>query len=162
MNSEKKKFDIWPLVVGVIAAIGIIGSSSTGGITKQTPEAASTVTTASSTPSTIIASTLYESGLTSGLSRATSDSIQLVSLTTPVKAGDEADILILAKPETAYMIEIRYGNSVSTVSGLEKKTADLNGNVRWHWRVGPVSIRGEYLIVITGGGQTLETRFQVN
>ena len=36
MATPKRKVDLWPLIVGVIAAVGIIGSNSTGGITGHT------------------------------------------------------------------------------------------------------------------------------
>lgn len=161
MNEKKKRFDLWPLIVGVIAAIGIIFSpSSGGGITKQSTDPSSVQTTAAAGAATNdsagIASTTSAPG---GPSASTP--LRLLNLTERVKPGETAAITVSGRPETRYEIEIRFGRNVSTASGLEPKTSDSSGVVSWSWRVGPFSERGEYRILITGGGQTLDLPFTV-
>jgi len=165
MNGDKKKFDIWPLVVGVIAAIGIIGSNSTGGITKQTSDRTTVQTT---TAISVTTGTTVPSGA-SGVSPSATTMpfeenwpIRLISLTSPVKAGAEASIRLTAQPNTEYVIEIRYGSKVSTIAGLDPKTAGPDGLVGWDWHVGSLTTRGEYVILIKGGGETLEARLLVD
>jgi len=90
-----------------------------------------------------------------------SSTLRLLNLTSRVKRGETAAITVSGQPGTAYAIEIRLGRNVSTSSGLEPKTADTSGVVSWSWRVGPISELGEYRVVVTGGGQTLDLPFFV-
>jgi len=161
MNEKNKRFDLWPLIVGVIAAIGIIFSpSSGGGITKQPTEPSSVQTTASSGAATA-GTTGIAPTTTAPDGPSSSTPLRLLNLTEKVKPGETASITVSGQPDTRYAIEIRLGRNASTASGLEPKTSDPGGVVSWSWRVGPFSERGEYRIVITGGGQTLELPFIV-
>lgn len=177
MSEKKKRFDLWPLIVGVIAAIGIIFSPSTGGgITRQPTDPTAEQTTAAaganSPAATSVATIATDADAAPNATSATSTTsasgaaidgmtLRLLSLTERVKRGETAAITVSGQPGTAYSIEIRLGRHVSTASGLEPKTSDTSGVVSWSWRVGPISEYGEYRIVITGGGQSLDLPFFV-
>ena len=89
-------------------------------------------------------------------------SIFLISLTSPIFRNQTATVDIIGKPNTTYVIEVFYATGKSNAKGLEAKTSDDIGAVSWSWRIGPSLKTGRYKIVISGGGDTLETEIQVN
>lgn len=147
MATPRKKMDLWPLIVGVIAAVGIIGSDSTGGITKQTrgpDETERWATTAVTTTA------------------STEPDFEVVSFTKSAKLGQQANISIIAEPGVTYDIMLKIGKSAGGVAGMEAKTADSDGRVSWEWRVPMFSEEGKYTLEITGGGKIWQTEFIVN
>lgn len=62
--------------------------------------------------------------------------VKLVSVTSPIDAGEIQTLTIIGKPDTEYVIHVIYKSSVSKADGLEKKKSDANGNVSWTWKVG--------------------------
>lgn len=91
----------------------------------------------------------------------TTTKIKLISLTTPVKRGETAEISIKGKPNTEYAISVFYGSGPSKAAGLEKKTSNSSGEVVWAWKVGGSTKSDEYIIKISGGDQKFETKFKV-
>ncbi len=173
MQNPLKKKDLWPLIVGTIAAIGIIGSNSTGGITKTTREpeptpAASATAAATAQPSVSAVLPSGSASQTSGsagqpTTAASSDqAIRLVEAPSSVKAGDAAAVSIIGQPGVSYDIAVSFGGSTGGVSGMERKQADAEGRVTWQWRVPALSGKGTYTLLITGGGQEIKSNFTVN
>lgn len=170
MQSPLKKKDFWPLIVGTIAAIGIIGSNSTGGITKITRESsettAATVATAAvhATPTNAARPSGQTTlpGAPAGTAADLDDQgIRLVERTETVKAGEQAGISVIGQPGVTYDIVVAYGKDAGGVSGMEMKQADAEGRVSWQWRVPILSSKGSYTITITGGGQQLTSTIVV-
>lgn len=85
--------------------------------------------------------------------------LKLVFVTSPVNRNEKATLTIIGKPNTEYKISVYYSTTVSTASGLEKKTSDADGNVSWTWKVGGKTNAGEHRIVISGGDEKIETTF---
>lgn len=87
--------------------------------------------------------------------------IQLISLTTNVRPGNMARIVIQGHPETVYDISVRYMSGPSKASGLYPKESDANGYVSWSWLVGTRTTKGTWPITIKGGRRALRTSFTV-
>ncbi len=85
--------------------------------------------------------------------------LKLVSVTSPVGRNENATLTIIGKPNTTYQINVYYSTAASTAKGLESTTSDENGNVSWTWKVGGRTKAGEHKIVISGGGEQIETSF---
>ena len=62
--------------------------------------------------------------------------VKLISVTSPIDAGEIQTLTIKGKPDTEYEIKVYYKSSASKADGLEKKKSDSNGNVSWTWKVG--------------------------
>lgn len=62
--------------------------------------------------------------------------VKLVSVTSPIDAGEFQTLTIKGKPDTEYAIKVYYRSSASKADGLENKKSDANGNVSWTWKVG--------------------------
>lgn len=86
---------------------------------------------------------------------------ELVSLTSPIKAGQTAAIEISADPNTKYSITVRYSSGPSSAKGLEPKVSDENGKVSWSWKVSSNVKPGEYSIEISAGNALYKTTFKV-
>ena len=87
--------------------------------------------------------------------------IQLVSLTSPIKAGSTAKIEIKGSPNTEYTIKVVYSSGASSAKGLEPKMSDANGSVSWSWKVSALVKSGEYSIEISDGDASYKTTFTV-
>lgn len=92
----------------------------------------------------------------------TTVAITITSYSNTVSRNEMAFVEISAEPNTEYSISVMYSTGKSKASGLEKKTSDSNGNVRWEWKVGGKTDSGTYNITVTGGGQSTSTEFTVN
>ena len=93
---------------------------------------------------------------------ASSGSIQLMSITSPISKNKTATVEIMGAPNTEYSISVFYATGKSTAKGLESKISSGAGNVSWSWKIGASLKPGSYKIIISGGGDTLETAIQVN
>ncbi len=87
--------------------------------------------------------------------------IQIVSLTSPVKAGGRATLEIQGEPDTEYAITVRYSSGASSASGLEPKISDADGRVSWTWKVGGSVKPGKYTITVSSGNNSFTTEFEV-
>ncbi len=90
-----------------------------------------------------------------------STEIELVSMTSKLRAGDEARIEVVGDPDTVYEITVRYSSGASSAKGLEPKCSDSEGRVSWTWRVSKNVLPGEHSIEITSGGEPYKTTFIV-
>lgn len=90
-----------------------------------------------------------------------SNPIEIISLTSPVKAGSNATIVIKGNPGETYYIEVIYKSGPSKASGLGSKVADSKGRVSWTWKVGINTSPGEWDIEISGEEEIIYTTFIV-
>lgn len=87
--------------------------------------------------------------------------IRLTEFTSPISRNHIATISIVGSPYTEYSIDVYYSTVKSTAKGLEAKMSDDAGAVSWSWKIGPSVKEGNYKIVITGSGASLETEIQI-
>ena len=74
--------------------------------------------------------------------------VELVSLTSPVRAGEDANLAVKTLPGAECSIRVRYQSGWSTAAGLYSKQADEEGNVSWTWVVETHTAPGTWLIYI--------------
>lgn len=94
--------------------------------------------------------------------KASSGAIHLTSITSPISKNKTATLEIIGTPNTEYDISVFYATGESTAKGLEPKMSGDTGKVSWSWKIGASLKPGSYKVVISGGGDTLETAIQVN
>lgn len=128
-------------------------ASSTTTAKNTSSTGTSKTTTAKITTTTTVATTVTT---TQGAS------LRIVSVTSPASRNEMATLTIVGKPNTEYDINVYYSSGASTADGLENKVSDANGNVSWTWKVGGSTNPGEKRIVVSGGGEKVETTFIVN
>jgi hypothetical protein len=91
--------------------------------------------------------------------------LSLVSVTSPVRHGHDATIVVATSPAAACTITVLYKTGASRAGGLVLKTADPQGRVAWTWRVGTRTTPGTWPIIVTcslGNRQSmLRTPFEV-
>lgn len=83
------------------------------------------------------------------------------SLTSPISSNQTATLVAIGKPSTEYTISVYYKTTQSTAQGLEPKISNEDGRVSWSWKIGASVKTGRYKIVVSGGGETIETEIQV-
>jgi micrococcal nuclease len=86
----------------------------------------------------------------------------LVSLTSPVKRGAYATIIVRTQPNTACSITVYYKSGPSSAKGLEPKTANTYGRCVWTWKVGTNTTIGTWRIVVKTGTLSKTYWFAVN
>ena len=84
-----------------------------------------------------------------------SDTLRLISLTSPIEAGKQATLVAQGCPGVEYDISVRYASGESTAKGLEPQTAAADGSLSWTFRVSSRVAAGEYPVTVSGGDQTL-------
>lgn len=62
--------------------------------------------------------------------------VKLVSIISPINAGEIQTLTIKGEPDTEYTLKVRYSTGFSSAKGLGKAKTDANGNVTWSWKVG--------------------------
>jgi hypothetical protein len=72
-----------------------------------------------------------------------------LSITSPVRPGDDATITIQTEPNANCQIVVHYKSGPSKARGLIPKTADSKGKVSWTWRVGSRTTIGDWPITVT-------------
>lgn len=91
--------------------------------------------------------------------------VGLITLTSPVSAGDDASITVQTAPGALCLITVTYKSGPSRARGLAPKTADSQGRVSWIWRVGTRTTPGRWQIIVTcsaaGRQGTLGISFEV-
>jgi hypothetical protein len=71
------------------------------------------------------------------------------SLTSPVSAGSNANIIVRTNAGSACTISVTYNGKASTDSGLAQATADAYGNVSWTWTVDATAPVGKWPVKVT-------------
>ena len=144
------------IIVSIIIYItGLLFGAATAGITPEPEEPATETTgaidrshdstepaesTAAPDETTVafetIAETEPETETTASETTKAEPEVKLVSIISPINAGEIQTLTIIGKPDTEYVIHVIYKSSVSKADGLEKKKSDANGNISWTWKVG--------------------------
>ncbi len=76
-------------------------------------------------------------------------SLQIVSITTPVKPYSYATLKVKTNPGAICSIALYHGSTEGAAGGLGKKVADGNGDSSWTWGIGPDTERGSWRVVVT-------------
>mgnify|MGYP000934984975 CR=1 FL=1 len=135
-------------------------TSSGGEEVPSEAETSSVITpTETSIPESTVSSAPPSASTPPETSTPTVEKIKLVSVTSPVGRNETARLEIKGEPNFEYSISVYYGSGASKAAGLEKKMSDAAGSVVWEWKVGGKTAEGKHRIVISGGGEKLETSF---
>lgn len=129
-----------------------VATTATTSATATTATVATTATTATTTTTQTTATTA---------TTAVKTPITVVSLTSPISAGQTATIKIQGKPNTQYTIQVKYKSGYGTADGLGTKMSDTSGYVSWTWEVGAKTSAGTWSIEISGGGEKIKVDFVV-
>ena len=91
--------------------------------------------------------------------------LEIVSVTSPVRPGGKATLVAKTSPGAECSITVRYKSGPSKAAGLGPITAGSDGTCSWTWNVGPSTTPGTWPITVsaTAGGQniTKDTSFTV-
>jgi endonuclease YncB( thermonuclease family) len=84
-------------------------------------------------------------------------SLEIVSVSSPVKAGEEAVLKAHTLPGARCQIDVYYPSGASSAKGLVTRTADKYGSVAWTWTVSQKTTPGNWKIVVQAAlnGQTV-------
>jgi flagellar hook assembly protein FlgD len=74
--------------------------------------------------------------------------LQIVSVTSPVKAGESATLKAHSSPGAHCTINVYYNSTRSTSEGLADRTVEASGNITWMWKVGADIAPGSYKIEV--------------
>ena len=89
-------------------------------------------------------------------------SITLQSLTSPVKAGDDARLRLVVGASSRCDIEyISPAGTASNARGLVPRTANAQGNIDWTWTIGSSTQPGQGTVQVDCDGSRAEWTFQV-
>lgn len=75
--------------------------------------------------------------------------LQIVSVTSPVRAGSYATLVAETEAGADCTITVYYKSGPSEAAGLAPKSADGDGRVSWTWKVGTRTTPGSWRIVVT-------------
>ena len=85
--------------------------------------------------------------------------VRKVSLTSPVRAGEDASLTVNVSPRARCTIEVIYDTIVSKAKGLGPKSG---GKITWRWRVGTSTHPGRWPVIVRcGKSGTLKLRIRV-
>lgn len=87
--------------------------------------------------------------------------LELVSITNPIKLGSEVTLTIKGKKNINYNIDVYYASGVSRASGLEDKVSNSEGIVSWTWKVSKNVIPGSYEIVVSDGDFSKTINYEI-
>ncbi len=88
--------------------------------------------------------------------------VKLISLTSPVSAGEDAVITIQTTANANCQISVQYKSGPSRAKGLVPKTADSKGQLSWTWRVGSRTTPGTWPITVTCSKNDQQQMFQTS
>lgn len=130
-----------------------------------TPVAPALTSTTSTSPVTHTSTTILAPIPTSPSKSPATLSLDINSVTSPVRPGARATLSAKTAPGASCFITVYYKSGPSAAQGLGTMTADANGNVSWTWTVGARTTPGEWLIVVKasqdGQSVTKQTTFKV-
>ena len=123
--------------------------------TTTTPH--TTITTTTTTSPTTTTTPTETTTVTTSTPAPAQLSLQIVSVTSPVKAGSSATLVAQTKPNAECAITVYLKSGPSRAAGLTKKNADSDGKASWTWKVGSSATPGDYKIVVTASlnGETV-------
>lgn len=76
-------------------------------------------------------------------------SLQIISVTSPVAPGGEAEVKVKTTPGASSQIKVFTKSGVSKAKGLEDAVADKDGYVVWNWKVGGTTAEGTWRIEVS-------------
>ena len=167
----KKNF-IYGVISGCIAMLLLIGAvmsipddpqetpASTGS-SQETQGSTGAVTTAPSAASSQLTEATAQPTEASAQPMQQETVLQFVTWPETVSGGEASTVTIQGKPNTAYTIQVYYKSGPSSAKGLEETVSDGDGYVTWTWKVSKNTTPGDFKIVVTGGGETVEVPFSV-
>ena len=88
-------------------------------------------------------------------------SIAVISLTSPIKPGANAKLVVKTLPAANCTITVYYKSGPSSASGLGAKQADGSGNCSWSWKVGSATAAGTWSIVVAAAAGGHSTSIQI-
>ena len=94
-------------------------------------------------------------------SSTNSTKLTIASSVLDVSPGDYASITIHTAPGATGSIEVDYESGPSHAKGLYDQTADSSGNITWQWKVGTRTTPGNWPVIISANGQTIQTTVNV-
>jgi len=74
--------------------------------------------------------------------------LEIVSVSSPVKAGDKAALTASTSPGANCQITVNYKSGPSKAKGLDPQTAGSDGRVTWSWTVGSKTTPGQWKITV--------------
>jgi hypothetical protein len=91
-----------------------------------------------------------------------SASVRLVSVTSPIRAGSTATLVVKVSTRATCSITVEYKSGPSVAQGLYPKRVTAAGRVGWSWKVGTRTTPGRWPIVVScGRAGTLRASFLV-
>ena len=87
--------------------------------------------------------------------------LTLLSLTSPIRAGEKATVRTRGVAGAEYRISVRYASGESTAQGLEAQVAAPDGTLEWTFRVSARVAAGIYPVTVSGAGETLQLTLTV-
>jgi micrococcal nuclease len=106
------------------------------------------------------AATVIAASAIAGYAGASSTSVRLVHVTSPVSAGSYATLVARVAPSRSCSITVYYYSGPSHAAGLYSKRP-VSGRVSWTWKVGTRTTPGRWPISVRcGSAGTLRTSFR--
>lgn len=91
--------------------------------------------------------------------------VQLLRITSPVKAGSDATVAVQTDPGARCKITVTYKSGASSCAALKPQKSDPKGQVVWIWKVAKNTAAGEWPVEIDcslkGRKNTLKTTLKV-
>jgi hypothetical protein len=74
--------------------------------------------------------------------------LEIATLTSPVRPGQSARVVVRTAPRTACLLIVHYNIGPKGFGLTARKTADPRGIVTWIWRVDPKATPGTWPIIV--------------
>jgi hypothetical protein len=74
--------------------------------------------------------------------------VKVVSLTSPVSPGSQSTLTVQTDPNATCTPIVRYKSGTSGAAGLQRKTANAQGQVSWTWKVGSNVTAGTWPVTV--------------
>jgi len=80
-------------------------------------------------------------------------SLKIVSITSPVKGGSDATVVIQTDPDALCKITVKLKSGPASAAGLKAQHADSTGKATWNWKVAKNTSAGEWPVEITASSK---------
>jgi hypothetical protein len=74
--------------------------------------------------------------------------LALVRLTSPVRPGRDAELIVRTDPGTQCMLLWHYKTAAADQNVALPRRADASGRITWTWRVDPQAARGMWPVIV--------------
>jgi len=76
--------------------------------------------------------------------------------------GEKVKVTIIGRPNTAYILKVRFKSGYSTANGLGETKSDANGVASWTFTIGNrTDLEFVASFEVTGNGETIKKEFRV-